>query len=147
MTTIVLADKSNLVRYGLRKLLDVHSDFRIVGEAATPWETVQRVAHLQPHVLVIDWLLTRRGSMEIMRRIRQRSPSIQVILFSLDWDQSQSLDADDLRDLELIYCESIGPELIRLLREGQASQPYLIALTPANSLGRISNPSNFARAM
>ena len=34
MTTIVLADKSNIIRYGLRSLLDVHADFRIIGEAA-----------------------------------------------------------------------------------------------------------------
>src|SRR5206468_7201412 len=82
--TIVLADRSNIIRYGLRSLLDVHTDFRIIGEAAGGWETIQVVSRLKPNVLILDWGLARRGSMEVLRRAQQRSLGTQIILFSLD---------------------------------------------------------------
>ena len=102
MTTIVLADKSNIIRYDLRSLLDVHADFRIIGEAAGGWEAIQLVGRLKPNILILDWGMARRGRMEVLRRAQQRSPSTQIILFSLDWNESQFLDADESRDVELV---------------------------------------------
>jgi len=142
--TIVLADRSNIIRYGLRSLLDVHTDFRIIGEAAGGWETIQVVGRLKPNVLILDWGLARRGSMEVLRRAQQRSPATQIILFSLDWDESQFLDADESRDVELIYCDSIGIEAVRRIREGPVKPPCLIALTPMASIPRRRNGENLA---
>jgi DNA-binding NarL/FixJ family response regulator len=136
MTTIVLADKSNIIRYGLRSLLDLHADFRIIGEAAGGWEIIQCLGQLKPNVLILDWGLARRGKMEVLRRCQQRSPGTQIIVFSLDWDESQFLDVDESRDVELIYCDSIGTEVVRRIREGPLRPPCLIALTPMASIPR-----------
>jgi len=144
MTTIVLADKSNIIRYGLRSLLDLHADFRIIGEAAGGWETIQSIGRLRPNVLILDWGLARRGRMEVLRRAQQRSPSTQIILFSLDWDESQFLDVDESRDVELIYCDSIGTEVVRRIREGPVKPPCLIALTPMASIPRRRNGERLA---
>jgi DNA-binding NarL/FixJ family response regulator len=135
MTTIVLADRSNIIRYGLRSLLDGYTDFRIVAEATGAWETIQVISQLKPNVLILDWGMARRGGMEVIRRIRLRSPGTQVILFSLDWKESQFLDVDESTDVELVYCESIGDEVVRAIREGNA-RPCLIALTPPVSVPR-----------
>jgi chemotaxis response regulator CheB len=134
--TIMLADRSNIIRYGLRSLLDVHADFRIIGEAAGGMETVQLVGHLRPKILILDWGLARRGGMEVLRRSQQRSPGSQIILFSLDWDESQFLTEDESRDVELIYCDYIGAEMIRVIREGPVKPPCLLALTPLASIPR-----------
>lgn len=131
MTTIVLADRSNIVRYGLRSLLDSHSDFRIVAEATGAWEAIQCVSQLRPNVLIMDWGMGRRGGMEVIRRVTAKSPSTQIILFSLDWSQSQFLDAEESVGVELIYCDSIGAEVLRAIREGNIKPPCLIALRPS----------------
>jgi chemotaxis response regulator CheB len=134
--TIVLADRSNIIRYGLRSLLDVHADLRIIGEAAGGWETIQVVSRLKPNVLILDWGLARRGSMEVLRRAQHRSPGTQIILFSLDWDESQFLTEEESRDVELNYCDSIGAEIVPLIREGTMKPPRLLALTPLVSIPR-----------
>ena len=140
MTTIVLADRSNIVRYGMRSLLDSHSDFRIVAEATGGWEAIQCVSQLRPNVLIMDWGMGRRGGMEVIRRVKMKSPSTQIILFSLDWSQSQFLDADESMGVELIYCDSIGTEVLRVIREGNAKPPCLIALTPTVMAPRRMTP-------
>jgi CheY-like chemotaxis protein len=136
MITIVLADRSNITRYGLRTLLDGHPDFRIVGEAAGPWETIQCLSQLKPNVLILDWSMARRGGMEVLRRLKHKSPSTQIVLFSLDWSESQFLDMDESKDVELIYCDFIGTEIMRAIRDGNLRRPCLIALTPPVSAPR-----------
>src|SRR5207249_10360242 len=126
MTTIVLADNSNIVRYGLRSLRDLHAEFRSIGEAAGGWETIHTSGRLKPNGLILDWGLARRGRMEVLRRAQQRSPGTQIILFPLDWDESQFLDVDESRDLESIYCDSIGTEVVHRIREGSVKPPCLI---------------------
>jgi len=140
MTTIVLADRSNIIRYGLRSLLDGQSQLRIVAEAAGAWETVQCVSQLRPNVLIMDWGMARRANMEALSRVQQKSPSTRIILFSLDSSESQFLSADESSGVELIYSNSIGSEVMRLIREGNARPPCLVALTPLNSIRRSEAP-------
>ena len=146
MFTIVLADRSNIVRYGLRSLLDNNPDFRIIGEAAGGCETIQCASQLRPNVLIMDWGMARRGGMEVLRRVQVRSPSTQIILFSLDWSESQFLDADESIGVDLIYCNSIGTEVLRIIREGNCRPPCLVALTPTVSVPRRRYPETLAAA-
>jgi CheY-like chemotaxis protein len=92
----------------------------------------------------MDWGMARRGGMEVLRRAKQKSPSTQIILFSLDWSESQFLDVDESMNVELIYCESIGTEVLRVIREGNPRPPCLIALTPTTSLQRRRHPEKLA---
>jgi DNA-binding NarL/FixJ family response regulator len=134
MTTIVLADRSNIIRYGLRSLLDGHSDLRILAEAAGGWETVQCVSQMRPNVLIMDWGMARRGNMDVLRRVQSKSPSTQIILFSLDSVESQFLSIDESADVELIYSNSIGTEVMRLIKESNTRPPCLVVLAPLNSV-------------
>ena len=59
MTTIVLADDHHIVRQGLRALLEVENDLRVVGEAGDGLEAVRNVEILNPEVLVLDLKIGR----------------------------------------------------------------------------------------
>jgi DNA-binding NarL/FixJ family response regulator len=146
MITFVLADRSNIIRYGLRSLLDGHSDFRILAEAAGGWETIQCVSQIRPNVLIMDWGMARRGNMEVLRRVQMKSPSTKIILFSLDISESQFSSTDESSDVELIYSNSIGSEVMRLIREGNTRPPCLVALTPTKSLRPARSPVDLAVA-
>jgi len=54
----------------------------------------------------------------------------------LDWDESQFLTEQESRDVELNYCDSIGAEIVPLIREGSIKPPRLLALTPLASIPR-----------
>ncbi len=146
MTTFVLADRSNIIRYGLRSLLDGHAEYRILAEAAGAWETVQCVSQMRPNVLIIDWGMARRGNLEVLRRVQDKSPSTQVILFCLDSGESQFISADESSDVELIYSTSIGSDVIRLILKGNSGRPCLVVLAPLESKGRTRSVNRIAVA-
>ncbi len=79
MIRIVLADDHALVREGIRSLLDLTPDLRIVGEAADGNEALRLVAELDPDVVLMDVRMPRMSGLEALRRT---DPHRRVVLLT-----------------------------------------------------------------
>ena len=64
---IIIVDDHEVVRLGLRTLLERHPDFTVVDEAATAREAVQKALHLKPDIVVMDVRLPGRSGIEACR--------------------------------------------------------------------------------
>jgi CheY-like chemotaxis protein len=74
VTTIVVADDHNVVRQGVRTLLEAEPAFRVIGEAGDGLEAVQKAEHLRPDVTVLDLMMPGLSDLDVIRQVRQRSP-------------------------------------------------------------------------
>ncbi|MCP3145191.1 response regulator [Pyxidicoccus xibeiensis] len=79
---LVLADDHALVRQGLRSLLDLTPDLRVVGEAADGEEALRKVAELDPDVVLMDVRMPRMTGLEALRALRARDPGRRVVLLT-----------------------------------------------------------------
>lgn len=70
MISVILADDSQLVRAGLRALLEREGDFEIVGECADGEQTVDLVHKQRPQLLLLEMLLPRLHGLEVLRKIK-----------------------------------------------------------------------------
>lgn len=94
--TVLLVDDQSLLREGLRTLLELQPDLRIVGEAGDGVMAEALVERLQPDVVLMDLRMPRRDGVEATRRIVERWPAVQVlVLTTFDEDQLvfQSIEA------------------------------------------------------
>lgn len=125
MITIVLADDHEIVRQGLRSLLETSPDFQVVGEANNGLETIQLVDRLQPEVLIVDIMMPGLNGLEVTRQVNQRSPQIQVIVLSMRTNEAYVLEA--LRNGAAGYVLKAGSmaELIQAIHEVTAGRRYL----------------------
>jgi len=79
---LVIVDDHELVRKGLRSFLDLESDLRIVGEAATVTEAVDLVERLQPDLVLLDMRLPDATGTEACRRLLAVSPRLRILVLT-----------------------------------------------------------------
>ena len=74
---VVLADDQEMVRAGLRMLIDFQPDLEVVGEAADGLEAVDVVTRLRPDVVLMDVRMPRCDGIEAARRVLAAVPDVE----------------------------------------------------------------------
>jgi DNA-binding NarL/FixJ family response regulator len=82
MVRVLLADEHEVVRRGIRQVLDAEPDLEICGEAADGREAVAMASMLQPHVVVMDLSLPQLNGVAAIRQIRAALPAGEVLVCS-----------------------------------------------------------------
>jgi DNA-binding NarL/FixJ family response regulator len=92
---ILLADDHQIVRRGLRSLLEMQSDFAVCAEAADGREAVALALEHKPDVAIVGISLPVLNGIEATRQIREGSPTTEVLIFTIQ--QDEDLIAEMLR--------------------------------------------------
>ena len=123
--TILLADDHQVVRQGLRALLEVEPDFQVVGEAGNGLEAVQLVERLKPNVLILDLMMPDLNGLEVARQISQRAAETRIVVLSMHSNEAYVLEA--MRNGASCYVlkDSSGADLVLAVREAIANRRYL----------------------
>jgi DNA-binding NarL/FixJ family response regulator len=83
VTRILIADDHEVVRSGLRTILESHPGWEVVGEAGDGKEAVTKAVESRPDVAVIDYSLPVMNGVEATRQIRARLPQTEVLIFTM----------------------------------------------------------------
>ncbi len=90
---VLLVDDHEVVRAGLRSLIDSQEDMSVVGEAGTAEEGVRRVGFDEPDVVVLDVRLPDASGVEACRDIRERFPDVKVLMLTSFADEEALMAA------------------------------------------------------
>jgi DNA-binding NarL/FixJ family response regulator len=83
MTRILIADDHDVVRSGLKTILEEQDGWKVVGEAADGPSAVEGAIATKPDVAILDYGLPRLNGIEATRQIRERCPSTEVLIFTM----------------------------------------------------------------
>jgi len=123
--TIVLADDHQVVRQGLRALLEAEGDLKVVGEAGDGLQAIQRVALLCPRVLVLDLMMPGLNGLDVMRQLRKGSPHTQVVILSMYANEAYVLEALSHGASAYVLKDATSADLVHAVREAAAGRRYL----------------------
>jgi two-component system, NarL family, response regulator NreC len=123
--TIVLADDHQLVREGLRLLLEGQPGFSVVGETSDGLQVAELVARLKPDILVVDLVMPGLGGLDVAREVARRAPRTRIVILSMH--SSDAFVVQALRNGASAYVlkDSSGEELVRAIRQVLAGRRYL----------------------
>ncbi|HEX2849353.1 MAG TPA: response regulator transcription factor [Acidimicrobiales bacterium] len=79
---VFLLDDHEIVRRGIRELIEAEDDLEVVGEASTAEEAMSRIPPTRPDVAVLDVRLPDGDGVEVCREIRSRHPEIQCLMLT-----------------------------------------------------------------
>ncbi|MDN2710450.1 response regulator [Janthinobacterium sp. SUN118] len=88
--TVMLVDDHALFRSGIRSLLQRHTDFSVVGEAADGVEGIKRAIQLQPDVVLLDLNMAGMSGVEALQLMQHDCPDTAIVMLTV------SEDAEDL---------------------------------------------------
>ncbi len=91
MIRLLLADDQQLIRDGLRLILDFQPDMEVVGEAADGVETLQKVRELRPDVVLLDIQMPRLDGLEVTEQIMTATGAHPRILILTTYDLDEYL--------------------------------------------------------
>jgi two-component system, NarL family, nitrate/nitrite response regulator NarL len=95
-TRTVIADAHAVFRYGLRRLLESESGFRVIGEASEGTQVVKLTRQLKPDLVLLDLALPGRSGLEVLCDLVTWSPSLRIVLLTTAIEKSQVVEAFQL---------------------------------------------------
>lgn len=124
-TTIVLADDHQVVRQGLRSLLEGEPGFAVTAEARDGIEAAETVDRLKPDVLVLDLMMPGLTGFEVIRLARRRSPLTRIVVLSMHADEGYVFEALRSGAAAYVLKDASAAELGMAVREVVAGRRYL----------------------
>ena len=120
---ILLADDHNIMRRGLRLLLERQPEFEVVGEAADGRQAVEGMEATKPDVAILDIAMPNMSGIEAAQRIRALLPQAAIIILSMHSDESYVLRALKAGAKGYLLKDSAENDLIEAIKavsEGKA---------------------------
>ncbi len=125
LISIVLADDQNLMRDGIRCLVEREGDFKVVGEVADGLKVVGLVERLKPRILIVAVAMPGLNGLEITRLVRQQSPATAVIVLSMYSKEQYVIQALRNGAWGYVVKHAKPAELVRAIRKVVAGHHYL----------------------
>ena len=148
---VVLVDDHEVVRAGIKAMLDAEDDIEVVGEAGTAADGIKKVGYDQPDVAVLDVRLPDASGIEACRDILDRFPDVKVLMLTSFADEQALMSAilagasgyvlkrvkgsdlvENIRRVgrgESLLDPEMTDKLFRRLREGPRTDPLLAKLS------------------
>jgi DNA-binding NarL/FixJ family response regulator len=134
---VFLLDDHELVRTGVRELLEADGDIEVVGEAATAAEALARVPALRPQVAVLDVRLPDGDGVGVCRELRSQLPELACLMLTSFSDDDALLDAVMAGAAGYVLKDIRGGDLVGAVRTVAAGGSLLDSKSTANVLARL----------
>ena len=121
----MVVDDHEVVRSGLRALLEAQPDLALVAEASAAAEAVSRARAMHPDVVVMDVNLGGTSGIEATREIRSDQPAIQVLMLTSFADEEAMYASIMAGAAGYVLKEIRGSELVDAIRRAGAGQGVL----------------------
>jgi DNA-binding NarL/FixJ family response regulator len=127
MTRILIADDHEVVRSGLRSILETRSGWEIVGEAADGKDALRKAIQLKPDVVILDYSLPLINGVEATRQIRTRAPTVEILIFTMHDNEKLIYDLLKAGARGFLLKSEAKNSLFAALESVSVHRPYLTA--------------------
>src|SRR6476620_11087324 len=134
---VFLLDDHEIVRRGLKELLESEGDIEVVGESGSAQEAARRIPAMRPHVAILDGRLPDGSGIDVCREVRSRHPEIATLILT-SYDDDEALFAAIMAGAAGYVLKQVrGHDLVDAVRRIAAGQSLLDPAVTARVLDRL----------
>jgi DNA-binding NarL/FixJ family response regulator len=141
MARVLLVDDHEVVRQGLRALIDAEDDLEVVAEAGDADEAVLRARSYKPDVVVMDVRMPGRSGVEACRDIRSERPETAVLMLTSFSDDEALFESIMAGAAGYVLKQIRGNDLVEGVRRVAAGESLLDPKVTAKVLERVRHPA------
>jgi two-component system response regulator NreC len=123
--TVVLADDHNLIRAGLRAMLEAEDDLRVIGEAADAPAAQKLVRDRRPDVLVLDLQMPGAEPASDVPKLRQEAPETAIVVLTMQADPRRARDLLRAGAAGYVLKQAAERQLTAAIRAAAAGGSYI----------------------
>ena len=139
--TVFLLDDHEVVRQGVRALLEGSGGIEVVGEASTAADAVARVRALRPRVAVLDVRLPDGNGVEVCREVRSHDPTVACLMLTSYSDDEALFEAIMAGASGYVLKQIRGNELVSAVRRVATGESLLDPAITGQVLKRLREPA------
>jgi two-component system, NarL family, invasion response regulator UvrY len=124
-TRVILVDDHNIVRSGLRRLLELSGDIEVVAEASSGEEACTIYNEFSADVLVMDLSMPGIGGLEALRRILTLAPNAKVVIFSMHENAAFATQALSAGARCYVAKSGFADDFLLAVREAASDRTYI----------------------
>jgi DNA-binding NarL/FixJ family response regulator len=137
---IVIADDHPIFRDGLRKLLTLEEDFRVVAEAGDGKEVLEVLEEYQPDILLLDLNMPGLDGLTALQKLQNSRTKTKVIVLTASEDNNQFMQAMELGSCGIVLKQTATEGLIKSIRKVHSGEIWLDSQTRAAITRQSSSP-------
>ena len=136
---VFLLDDHEIVRRGIRELLEGEPDIAVVGESGSAAEATRRIPALRPDVAILDGRLPDGSGIDVCREVRSQNPEINALILT-SYDDDEALFSAIMAGAAGYVLKQVrGNDLVDMVRRVAAGQSTLDPSLTARVLERVRN--------
>ena len=125
MIRVAVADDHNLVRQGIRAILEKSPDIEVVGEAADGQAALDLVQATTPDVLLMDIVMPRLNGTQVLERLQRMKTTTNVVILSMYSDENLIYQVLNRGAKGYLLKRSVTEELLLAIRSAHQNEMFL----------------------
>jgi DNA-binding NarL/FixJ family response regulator len=139
--TVFLLDDHEVVRRGVRDLLEAEPDIQVIGEAGTAQSALARIPALRPDVAVLDMRLPDGDGVSVCRDIRSQMPGVACLILTSFSDDEALFNAIMAGAAGFVLKQIRGTDLVGAVRTVASGQSLLDPHAAGQLMARLRRPA------
>lgn len=137
---VMIADDHSMIREGLKQLLELEGEFKVIAEASDGIECIDKLKEVQPDVLLLDINMPNRNGLEVLQIMKDKKIKVKVLVLTIHSEVEYLLKAVDIGVNGYLLKDSESAELkkaiVAVMNGDSYIQPSLIPVLNAKMIDR-----------
>ncbi|MBI3207859.1 MAG: response regulator transcription factor [Candidatus Solibacter usitatus] len=144
---VLIADDHPIVRDGLKKLLTLEEDIKIVGEASDGRQVLEMLTEFEPDVLLLDLRMPNLDGLSVLQSLQQTGKKVRVIVLTASEDKNEFVQAMKLGCSGIVLKQTATDLIVKSIRKVSRGEIWLDSHTTAAVMRQFASPADQLAAM